>query len=143
MAAPAKRFEYAVRVDRASRLFVDDAPPLALDEPWTPDDLLLAGLALCTIQSLRYHAERAGLDVVADASASGVVTKRDEDGRYAFVEIQVDIAAELESGLPEEALADLLAKAERDCFVGASLTVKPRYRWTVNDHEVPARATPS
>ena len=143
MAASAKRFEYAIRVDRASRLFVDDASPLELEEPWTPDDLLLAGLALCTIESLRYHAERAGLDVVADASASGVVTKREEDGRYAFIEIQVDIAAELESGLPQEAVADLLAKAERDCFVGASLTVKPRYRWTVNDEEITARPAPS
>ena len=25
--------------------------------------------------------------------------------------------------------AELTAKAERDCFVGASLTVKPRYEW--------------
>jgi len=36
--------------------------------------------------------------------------------------------------LPEAALAelaDLLAKAERDCFISASLTTKPTYRWTV------------
>jgi hypothetical protein len=26
---------------------------------------------------------------------------------------------------------ELLAKAERDCFIGASLTVKPTYAWTV------------
>ena len=30
------------------------------------------------------------------------------------------------------ARALVTAKAERDCFVGASLTVKPSYRWTVN-----------
>ena len=30
----------------------------------------------------------------------------------------------------DEELAELLAKAERDCFIGASLTVKPTYRWT-------------
>ena len=29
-------------------------------------------------------------------------------------------------------LAELIAKAERDCFISASLTTKPRYRWTVN-----------
>jgi hypothetical protein len=33
-------------------------------------------------------------------------------------------------------LRELLAKAERDCFVGASLTVAPLYAWTVNGEEV-------
>ena len=31
-----------------------------------------------------------------------------------------------------DAVADLLVKAERDCFVGASLRAMPAYRWTVN-----------
>ena len=31
----------------------------------------------------------------------------------------------------EDELAELLAKAERDCFIGASLTSKPRYSWSV------------
>ena len=30
-----------------------------------------------------------------------------------------------------KAVAELLAKAERDCFVGNSLTVTPVYEWTV------------
>ena len=30
---------------------------------------------------------------------------------------------------------DLIAKAERDCFVGASLVAKPSYRWIVNGRE--------
>ena len=34
-------------------------------------------------------------------------------------------------------------KAERDCFVGASLTVEPEYRWRVNGRAVSARAAPS
>ena len=37
----------------------------------------------------------------------------------------------LEARDPAE-LAALLAKAERDCFVGASLKPSPRYRWRVN-----------
>jgi hypothetical protein len=28
-------------------------------------------------------------------------------------------------------LRGLFAKAERDCFAGASLTVKPTYRWSL------------
>ena len=31
---------------------------------------------------------------------------------------------------PGDELAALLAKAERDCFVGASLKPSPSYRWT-------------
>ena len=40
------------------------------------------------------------------------------------------IEAELEP--PPESLEELLAKAERDCFIGASLTAKPSYEWVVN-----------
>jgi hypothetical protein len=33
---------------------------------------------------------------------------------------------------PDEAtLAELLAKGERDCFIGASLTTSPIYTWRV------------
>jgi hypothetical protein len=29
-------------------------------------------------------------------------------------------------------VGDLVAKAERDCFIGASLTLKPEYAWHVS-----------
>jgi hypothetical protein len=35
-----------------------------------------------------------------------------------------------------DALAELLALAERDCFVGSSLTAKPSYLWVVNGRAV-------
>jgi hypothetical protein len=35
-----------------------------------------------------------------------------------------------------EALRELLGKAERDCFVGASLRARPVYRWTVDGADV-------
>ena len=31
---------------------------------------------------------------------------------------------------------ELLARAERDCFVGASLAIEPDYRWTVDGEEI-------
>ena len=131
MAPPrAKHFEYALSVDRAGTATPGGGEPLALGEEWTPEHLVLAGLVRCSIASLQYHAQRANRDAVADASAWGLVTRRDEDGRYAFVEIECRIEVEVEPA-PDDVGA-LLAKAERDCFVGASLTVKPRYRWTVN-----------
>jgi uncharacterized OsmC-like protein len=137
VAPQAKRFEYAIRVDRAGRYGVEESEPVELGEEWTPEHLVLAGLARCSVASLRYHAERTGADAVAAASAWGLVTRREEDERYAFVEIECRIDVELEPA-PED-VSELLAKAERDCFVGASLTVKPRYRWSVNGEEA---ATP-
>jgi uncharacterized OsmC-like protein len=128
----AKEFRYAVGLDRAGRITADGSSPLALDDAWTPEHLLLAGLASCTLQSLRFHADRAGVDFLAAASASGLVTKRPDDGRYAFVELDVEIDLELEPVPEREELAALLVKAERDCFVGASLTPSPAYRWRVN-----------
>jgi len=68
------------------------------------------------------------------AEARGEVTQRDTDGRYAFVRIKVDLDVTLEPR-PQN-VPELLSKAERDCFVGASLTVRPRYRWTVNGEEL-------
>ena len=136
VSAEAKRFEYAVDVDRAGRVAVATHEPLQLADEWTPDHLLLAALARCTIESAAYHARRSGADLVASASASGVVTKREEDGRYAFVEIECALDVEVEPTPSRDDLDALLAKAERDCFVGASLTVAPAYRWRVNGAEI-------
>ncbi len=104
------------------------------EEEWTPEHLVLAGLARCTLTSLRYHARRTDIEIRGSAGASGEVTQRDTDGRYAFVRIKVELDVTLD---PTPAnLRELLSKAERDCFVGASLTAKPRYRWTVNGEDV-------
>src|ERR671920_361522 len=81
----AKEFRYAIGLDHAGRLTAEGRSPLELDEAWTPEHLVLAGLVRCTLQSLRFHAEPAGVDFLAAASASGMVTRRERDGRYAFV----------------------------------------------------------
>ncbi len=119
-----KRFEYSV-TERAG------SPPRA-EPDWTPEHLLLAGLARCTLASLEFHAERMSVRVAGEATAAGVVTKREEDGRYAFVEVECRLDVELESPPEGDRLPELLGLAERDCFVGASLTAKPRYEWRVN-----------
>ena len=59
---------------------------------------------------------------------------RDTDGRYAFVRIKVELDVTLDP--TPSSVRELVSKAERDCFVGASLTAKPRYRWTVNGEEL-------
>jgi organic hydroperoxide reductase OsmC/OhrA len=135
VATPARTFTYAVSVDRDWASTSDrGGSPIQAEEEWTPEHLLLAGLARCTLTSLRYHGRRLGVDVHGSADASGEVTQRITDGRYAFVHIRVELDVTLE---PRPAnVRELLAKAERDCFVGASLTAKPRYSWIVNGEEL-------
>jgi uncharacterized OsmC-like protein len=136
VAGKAKEFRYAIGQDRAGRVTAEGQAPLDLDAAWTPEHLVLAGLLRCTLQSLRFHAARAGIDFIARASASGVVTERAEDGRYAFVDVDVAIDLEAEPVPPSDELLALIQRAERDCFVGASLTSSPRYRWRVNDSDL-------
>ena len=135
MSVDAKTFSYAVALDgdwvaRSDR----GGSPIPDEEGWTPEHLVLAALARCTLTSLRYHARREGVTVGGSADASGEVTQREKDGRYAFVRVKVALDVTLE---PTPTTArELVSKAERDCFVGNSLTSKPRYRWTVNGHEL-------
>ena len=51
------------------------------------------------------------------------------------MEVTVELSVQLEPEPVPDAVAELLEKAERDCFVGASLTAKPSYRWIVNGRE--------
>jgi organic hydroperoxide reductase OsmC/OhrA len=125
-----KVFEYAVEVDRGGRMTVPGGAQLEPGEGWSPDHLLLAALVRCSIDSLTYHARRAGHDVSASGSAHATVTRRESDGRYAITAAEVRIDAQLRPRATEP--AELAAKAERDCFVGASLTIAPRYEWHVS-----------
>ena len=135
MAVEAKTFSYAISLDRDWTAASDDGgTPIADHEEWSPEHLVLTGLARCVLTSLRYHARRTEITSGGSATASGEVTQRPTDGRYAFVRVKVDLDVTLEPA-PQN-VRELLSKAERDCFVGASLTVKPRYRWTVNGEEL-------
>jgi uncharacterized OsmC-like protein len=136
VAKTAKEFRYSIEQDRAGGVAADGRAELRLDAAWTPEHLVLAALLRCTLASLRHHADRAGIDFVARAGSSGRVTKRTEDDRYAFVEFAVELDVELEPEPSPDELEALLEKAERDCFVGASLTVRPSYRWHVNGRPV-------
>jgi uncharacterized OsmC-like protein len=137
VAVRAKELRYAVDLTTAGEL--TDENGVALDAPaeWSPEHLLLAALVRCSLKSLRYHAERRGVDVrSASGSSRTLVTKRETDERYALVETDLELVVELAPEPEQNALGELLALAERDCFVGSSLTAKPRYRWVVNGRTV-------
>lgn len=134
MVTSPRSFEYEVSVDETWDARSDRGGGVlagAEEASWTPEHLLLAGLVRCTLTSLRHHCVRAGVVLTARAKARGTVTRRDEDGRFAFVEVAVEAEAAFDPRPDEAVVAELLAKAERDCFIGASLTVEPTYSWTV------------
>jgi organic hydroperoxide reductase OsmC/OhrA len=126
----AKVLEYAVELDNAGRMTIPGGGQFVPPEGWSADHLLLAALVRCSIDSLTHHARRGGHEVTASGEAQGTITKSGEDGRYRFVEIKVRINAQLTPR--SDAVDDLVAKAERDCFIGASLTLKPEYEWHVS-----------
>ena len=133
MAVKAKELRYAVELSADGELREENGVVLETPAEWTPEHLLLAALVHCSLKSLRHHAPRARVEVrSASGSARTLVTRRESDGRYAMVETDVELRVELEP-LPEgSALSDLLGLAERDCFIGSSLTAGPQYRWIVN-----------
>ena len=133
MATKSKEFRYAVDLRDGGSLRTEDGTALEAEPAWSPEHLLLAGLVRCSLKSLTHHAKRARIAVEhAHGTARGRVAKRESDDRYAIVEIEVDLEVRLSPQPGENELAELLAKAERDCFIGSSLTVKPTYRWTTS-----------
>lgn len=127
-----KVFAYAVSVDGNGRISAEDeANFVDVGDEWTADHLLLAAVVRCSIVSLSFHARRADFGLTASGTAHGTVTKPPGEERFRFVEVVVAIEAELDPRPEPEALALLLERAERDCFVGASLVAKPAYSWHV------------
>ena len=132
----AKVLDYSIALDRRYRVAADGGDAQQLPRDFAPEHLVLAGLARCTLTSLAYHAERAGMKVSSStAAATGRVTKRTTDGRYAFVELECSLEVMLDPPPGAETQRAVLAKAERDCFVGASLVAPVRYAWRVNGRD--------
>jgi len=128
-------FEVSVDPDRVARSALGGSP-LPREAEWWAEHYVLAGLVRCTLASMDYAARRAGSNCTGSGGARGVVTRRERDGRYAFVEIEARFDVQLAPAPAEDELPDLVARAEAGCFVGNSLSVEPRYRWTINGEEV-------
>lgn len=137
MPAQPRVFEFEVSVDRerTARSALGGAA-LAREEEWWAEHLVLAGLVRCTLASMDYAAHRAGHEVTGSGRAHGTITKREEDGRYAFVSIETQLEVELDPEPAADELAELIGKAERGCFVGNSFSTPATYRWTVNGNAI-------
>ncbi|MBA3375940.1 MAG: OsmC family protein [Actinobacteria bacterium] len=137
MTTTARVLEFDVTVDRdRTARSARGGSAISVDEAWAAEHLVLAGLVRCTLSSLDYSAERAGLEVAASGRAHGAVTKRDDDGRYAFVRIDVHFEVELDQAIGRDAVNELVSRAEKGCFVGNSLIARPGYHWTVNGEQL-------
>jgi organic hydroperoxide reductase OsmC/OhrA len=137
MPARPRVLQFDVSIDRAgdARSALGGSA-LAREDEWWAEHLVLAGLVRCTLASMSYSAHRAGLEVTGAGSAHGKVTKRDGDGLYAFVEIETRLEVDLDPAPDASAVRQLVAWAERGCFVSNSLTARPRHRWVVNGEEL-------
>jgi hypothetical protein len=137
VAVRAKELRYAIELTPSGELREESGVALQVPTEWSAEHLLLAALVRCSLKSLRYHARRGGIDVrPASGRARALVTRRENDERYAVVESEAELAVKLDPEPEAGALADLLTAAERDCFIGSSLTAAPSYRWTVNGRAV-------
>lgn len=128
-------FDVTVEADRTAHSALGGSPVPAEPE-WWAEHLLLAGLVRCTLTSLDHHVRQAELEASGAGRAHGVVTKRHSDGLYALVDVEVQLDVELTPTPDPDAVRELLARAERGCFVGNSLVASPRFRWTVNGEGV-------
>lgn len=136
MSVRPKLRHYAIAVDDAGRPTQETGGALSWEEHWTPEHLVLAALARCSLIALEYHAGRESLSTAASAEAAGVVGPR-ANGSWGFVEIDCRIEATLSPPPAPERVPALAARAERGCFVGQSLEPRPRYKWTINGEEIP------
>ena len=136
MSTRPKVLEFAIDLAADGALSAENCPPIELPDEWTAEHLLLAAVARCSLSSLRYHARRANIQAEASATAAGTVTKRESDERYAFVEIECLCEVELDPLPAADEVRPLLERAERDCFIGASLTTPLRFVWRVNGSPV-------
>jgi uncharacterized OsmC-like protein len=128
-------FNVTVDRDRVARSALGGSP-LPREAEWWAEHYVLAGLVRCTLASMDYAARHAGSNCIGSGRAHGVVTRRAEDGRFAFVEIEASFDVRLAPAPDPDTLKEVVARAEAGCFVGNSLSVKPRYRWIVNGEEV-------
>jgi organic hydroperoxide reductase OsmC/OhrA len=137
VAVRAKVLEYEAAIDSDGQVSAEGCPPFTLPDEWESEHLLLAALLRCSLMSLRNHAKRGGMQSRGGGHAAGTITKRESDGRYAFVAIDAVLDVELRPAPADAELRELLERAERDCFISASLSLQPRYVWRVNGAQVP------
>src|SRR5262249_10518850 len=90
---------------------------------WSPEDMLVGAVAACFAVTLAAVAERRQLPVRAlDVRGTGHVSKH-SDGRFGFVEVELEAEIATEPGV-EAAVEEAAPAAERPCRVRAPLAFR-------------------
>lgn len=135
MAVRAKHFDYWISLDERGELTAD-GDPVSVGGDVSAEHLLLTALARCSISSLEHFARQQDLEASASAYASGTVTRREDEERYGFVNIECKLDVKLTGEIGDDELRNLLVSAEWGCFIGASLEPAPKYSWRVNGRDL-------
>lgn len=128
-----KSFEYTANVvwsgDRSGELSSPDKPELTVSAPpefkgrpglWTPEDLFVASVNLCTMTTFLALAERRGLRLRSYAAeASGLLEFT--EGGYRFTKITVRPLIGLESKSDEADAGRLMHDAHDKCLIANSI----------------------
>lgn len=129
-----KVFKYRTEVRWASgrhgEAGAEGRPSLAVSSPpefkgeagmWTPEELFLASLNACTLQTFLAYAQLKGLAFVSYAcSAEGTLTS--VEGRYRFTEVTLRPLLTVSSEADIDRARQILGDAHRDCFISNSIT---------------------
>ncbi len=126
------RYETEVCWDSGRRGTISSAgkPDVAVSSPpefkgeagrWTPEDLFLSSVNLCTMLTFVAYAQHRGLGLVSyESDAEG--TLENVEGKYRFTEVVLHPHVRVKSQEDIERARELMESAERDCFVANSIS---------------------
>jgi peroxiredoxin-like protein len=126
------RFETDVRwvEGRRARVCAPGKPDLETSSPpefkgeagkWTPEDMFVASVNLCTLLTFVAFAERKGLKFKDyECAAEGVLEFA--DGSYRFTEVILHPHVSVDSEASVESARELLDSAHRHCLISNSIT---------------------
>jgi peroxiredoxin-like protein len=104
------------------------AAPADFDGPgdaWSPEHMLVAAVQTCFLLTFRGIARKARLEFITlEVDASGVVDRA--DGVTRFTEITLRPKLSISAAADQARARDVLAKAEKNCLVSASLSTPVR-----------------
>jgi organic hydroperoxide reductase OsmC/OhrA len=133
-----KTFQYRTAVNwtggRSGRLVAEGRPALDVSSPpefkgeagrWTPEDLFVAAVDLCTMTTFLFFAERRKLTLLGyESRAEGVLEF--VDGGYRFTRVVLRPRLTLADGADESAAAEALGEAHEACLIGRSVSAEVR-----------------
>ena len=129
-----KTFTYSTSADwtgnRNGTARSADKPELRVSSPpefkgeagkWTPEDLFVAAVEMCTMTTFMAFATRKGIPIVAyNSDAEGLLEFRDGTYRFTNIVLRPTIVVESESAVAET--TQIIADAHQKCLISNSIT---------------------